>query len=135
MSEISTRIRKLVDDPTVSEIYGAWGILQPIQRNQIRQLCDTCDAFEKALDIEHGRAEEAIREQLPSYAQVCSEDEAIQIGKEYGKKELLNEIVSRLPTDRTFHNSDIQMGYAWAITAVMKLLSEIERGEAPDETM
>lgn len=50
MSRIATRIRGYVNDPTVSDRYGAWGALRPDQRRQIRELCDTCDMFEKVAD-------------------------------------------------------------------------------------
>jgi len=50
MSEISTRIREYVNDPTVSDHYGEWGALRADQRRQIRELCDTCDMYEKAAD-------------------------------------------------------------------------------------
>lgn len=50
MSEISTRIRSYVNDPSISKDYGAWGALRPDQRKQIRKLCDECDMFEKAAD-------------------------------------------------------------------------------------
>lgn len=50
MSRISTRIRAYVDDPSVSDHYGEWGILRADQRRLIRKLCDVCDAFEKTAD-------------------------------------------------------------------------------------
>lgn len=50
MSRIATRIRGYVNDPSVSDHYGEWGALRPDQRRQIRELCDTCDMFEKAAD-------------------------------------------------------------------------------------
>ena len=174
MSELSTRIRKLVNDPTVSEVYGAWGMLQPIQRKQIREVCDTCDNFEstaddlyytllgvmhsvdkwldgdelkqhevnraatmreKTLQIIEGQTREiislqrAVNNSLPSGVQACSEEEAMKIGYERGRaaatKELLDEINRRLPTDKQFNNCDIQLGYAWAMTAVQRLLSDI----------
>ena len=50
MSRISDRIRSYVDDFDTSEHYGEWGILRKDQRREIRRLCDTCDAFERAAD-------------------------------------------------------------------------------------
>lgn len=55
--KLSHRIRGYVDDPesTGRLYYGEWGALRPDQRRMIRQLCDECDAFEKAADqlVEH----------------------------------------------------------------------------------
>jgi len=48
-------------------------------------------------------------------------------------EELLKEIERRLPTDKEFHNSAIQLGYAWAMTAVQCLLNEIKAERCPDE--
>ena len=50
MSRIADKIRAYVNDPTVAEQYGAWGILRHDQRRLIRELCDTCDMFEKTAD-------------------------------------------------------------------------------------
>jgi hypothetical protein len=50
MSEISTRLREFVNDPSVSDHYGEWGALRPDQRRQIRELCDVCDGYERAAD-------------------------------------------------------------------------------------
>lgn len=50
MSRISDKIRAYVNDLSVSDHFGAWGILRPDQRRQIRELCDTCDMFEKTAD-------------------------------------------------------------------------------------
>lgn len=51
-------------------------------------------------------------------------------------KELLDEIERRLPTDKTFNSSDIQIGYAWAMSSVMRMLNEIRAERLPsDETM
>ena len=50
MSRIADKIRAYVNDPTVAEHYGAWGILRHDQRRLIRELCDTCDMFEKTAD-------------------------------------------------------------------------------------
>ena len=50
MSRIADKIRAYVNDYSVSEHYGEWGILRPDQRRQIRELCDTCDMFEKTAD-------------------------------------------------------------------------------------
>ena len=50
MSRIADKIREYVNDPDVSDHYGEWGILRPYQRRLIRELCDTCDAFERHLD-------------------------------------------------------------------------------------
>lgn len=50
MSKISTRIRAYVNDPSVADDYGKWGALRPDQRRQIRELCDTCDEFERTAD-------------------------------------------------------------------------------------
>ena len=51
MSRISDQIRAYVDDPDVAERYGAWGALRPDQRRLIRNLCDTCDMYEKTADL------------------------------------------------------------------------------------
>lgn len=50
MSRISDQIRAYVDDPDVAIHYGAWGVLRPDQRRLIRNLCDTCDMYEKVAD-------------------------------------------------------------------------------------
>ena len=50
MSRISDRIRSYVDDFDTSDHYGEWGILRKDHRREIRRLCDTCDAFERAAD-------------------------------------------------------------------------------------
>lgn len=50
MSEIADKIRAYVNDTTVSDHYGDWGILRRDQRILIRKLCDTCDMFERAAD-------------------------------------------------------------------------------------
>ena len=50
MSEISSKVRKFVNDYSVSDHYGEWGILRPDQRKTIRKLCDTCDMFEETAD-------------------------------------------------------------------------------------
>ena len=50
MSAISKRIREYVNDPSVSDHYGRWGILNRDQRREIRKLCDACDMFEEAAD-------------------------------------------------------------------------------------
>ena len=50
MSEISSKVRKLVNDYSVSDHYGEWGILRVDQRKTIRKLCDTCDMFEETAD-------------------------------------------------------------------------------------
>ena len=50
MSRISDQIRAYVDDPDVAIHYGAWGALRPDQRRLIRNLCDTCDMYEKVAD-------------------------------------------------------------------------------------
>ena len=55
MSEISTRIRKYlnnpeVNDPEVTKHYGRWCMFNRDQRRQIRELCNTCDMFEKTAD-------------------------------------------------------------------------------------
>ena len=50
MSRIADKIRAYVNDYSVSEHYGEWGILRPDQRRLIRELCDTCDMFEKTAD-------------------------------------------------------------------------------------
>lgn len=51
MSRISSRVRAYVNDPSVSDHYGEWGILREDQRRTIRNLCDTCDMFEETADI------------------------------------------------------------------------------------
>lgn len=61
MSEISSKVREFVNDYSVSDHYGEWGILRPHQRQIIRKLCDTCDMFEKTADelyIENKRLKE-----------------------------------------------------------------------------
>ena len=50
MSEISSKVRKFVNDYSVSDHYGEWGILRADQRKTIRKLCDTCDMFEETAD-------------------------------------------------------------------------------------
>ena len=50
MSEISSKVRKLVNDYSVSDHYGEWGILRADQRKTIRKLCSTCDMFEETAD-------------------------------------------------------------------------------------
>ena len=50
MSEISSKVREFVNDYSVSDHYGVWGILRADQRKIIRKLCDTCDMFEKTAD-------------------------------------------------------------------------------------
>lgn len=64
MSEISSKVREFVNDYSVSDHYGAWGILRVDQRQTIRKLCDTCDMFEKTADklyVENKRLKEKIR--------------------------------------------------------------------------
>jgi hypothetical protein len=64
MSEISSKVREFVNDYSVSDHYGAWGILRADQRQTIRKLCDTCDMFEKTADklyIENKRLKKEIR--------------------------------------------------------------------------
>lgn len=63
MSEISSKVRDFVNDCSVSDHYGAWGILRADQRKTIRNLCDTCDMFEETADklyIENKRLKEEI---------------------------------------------------------------------------
>lgn len=63
MSEISSKVRKFVNDCSVSDHYGEWGILRADQRQTIRKLCDACDIFEKTADklyIENKRLKEEI---------------------------------------------------------------------------
>lgn len=68
MSRIATRIRGYVNGPPVSEHYGEWGALRPDQRRQIRELCDTCDMFEKAADEFAKRSKWiSVEERLPEY--------------------------------------------------------------------
>lgn len=50
MSGISDLIRKCVDDPSVSDRYGKWGVLTRTQRKMIRELCDACDMYERTAD-------------------------------------------------------------------------------------
>ena len=50
MSEISSKVRKFVNDYSVSDHYGEWGILRADQRKTIRKPCDTCDMFEETAD-------------------------------------------------------------------------------------
>ena len=50
MSRIADKIRAYVNDYSVAKHYGEWGILRPDQRRLIRELCDTCDMFEKTAD-------------------------------------------------------------------------------------
>lgn len=50
MSKIADRIRSYVNDQDVADHYGEWGILRRDQRRLIRELCDTCDAFERTAD-------------------------------------------------------------------------------------
>lgn len=50
MSDISNKIREYVNDHSVSDHYGQWGILTPDQRKKIRRLCDICDVFEVTAD-------------------------------------------------------------------------------------
>ena len=64
MSEISSKVRKLVNDYSVSDHYGEWGILRADQRKTIRKLCDICDMFEETADklyIENKRLKEEIK--------------------------------------------------------------------------
>lgn len=64
MSEISSKVREFVNDYSVSDHYGTWGILRADQRKTIRKLCDTCDVFEKTADklyIENKRLKEEIK--------------------------------------------------------------------------
>jgi hypothetical protein len=64
MSEISSKVREYVNDCSVSDHYGKWGILRREQRKIIRKLCDTCDMFEKSADklyIENKRLKEEIK--------------------------------------------------------------------------
>ena len=63
MSEISSKVRDLVNDCSVSDHYGSWGILRADQRKTIRNLCDTCDMFEETADklyIENKKLKEEI---------------------------------------------------------------------------
>lgn len=63
MSEISSKVREFVNDCSVSDHYGEWGILRADQRKTIRKLCDTCDMFEEIADklhIENKRLKEEI---------------------------------------------------------------------------
>ena len=67
MSEISSKVRELVNDYSVSDHYGAWGILRADQRKTIRKLCDICDMFEEMADklyIENKRLKEEIEKVL-----------------------------------------------------------------------
>lgn len=50
LSDISDKIREYVNDCSVSDHYGRWGILTPEQRKTIRRLCDICDVFEATAD-------------------------------------------------------------------------------------
>ena len=64
MSEISSKVREFVNDYSVSDHYGEWGILRADQRQTIRKLCDACDMLEKTADklyIENKRLKEEIR--------------------------------------------------------------------------
>lgn len=47
-------------------------------------------------------------------------------------EKLLDEIYRRLPTNKQFNNCDIQLGYAWAMTAVQRLLNEIREERLQD---
>lgn len=63
MSEISSKVREFVNDYSVSDHYGEWGILRADQRQTIRKLCDICDMFEEIADklhIENKRLKEEI---------------------------------------------------------------------------
>jgi hypothetical protein len=63
MSEISSKVREFINDCSVPDRYGVWGILRADQRKTIRKLCDTCDMFEKTADklyIENKRLKEEI---------------------------------------------------------------------------
>ena len=63
MSEISSKVRGFVNDYSVSDHFGAWGILRADQRRTIRKLCDTCDMFEETADklyIENKKLKEEI---------------------------------------------------------------------------
>ena len=51
MSRISDYVRRKVEDLSVSDRYGDWGMLTRVQRKKIRELCDLCDSFERELDI------------------------------------------------------------------------------------
>jgi hypothetical protein len=63
MSTVSSRVRELVNDCSVSDHYGKWGALRADQRQTIRSLCDTCDMFEETADrlyIENKRLKEEL---------------------------------------------------------------------------
>lgn len=63
MSEISSKIRKYVNDYSVSDHYGVWGILRPDQRAKIRKLCDACDMFEETAD-KYYKENQTLKEEL-----------------------------------------------------------------------
>ena len=50
MSKIADRVRAYVNSHYVVDRYDEWGILSRDQRLLIRELCDTCDMFERAAD-------------------------------------------------------------------------------------
>jgi hypothetical protein len=81
MSKISDHIRACVDDTSVSDHYGEWGILNPRQRILIRNLCDVCDMYEKTADL-------AVAERA---ANVAGFIEQIAKIKRDTAKEILNE--------------------------------------------
>lgn len=91
--KLSHRIRGYVDDPesTGRLYYGEWGALRPDQRRMIRQLCDECDAFEKAADqlVEHYetiiREKDAEIERLTAYNAnlICANTDITNRHKDY----------------------------------------------------
>lgn len=42
-------------------------------------------------------------------------------------KELLSDIERRLPLNSTFNNRDIQIGFAWAMSSVMRILNTLKK--------
>lgn len=60
----------------------------------------------RAADLQEQCAEFAKR-QLPSYCRVCSEEEAINIGREYGKTEVAREIFSEMDELLSSYSSHI----------------------------
>lgn len=87
MSRISDQIRAYVNDPDVSEHYGAWGALRPDQRRLIRNLCDTCDMYEKVADSALMEREE-LKKAYANYEETT--------GLKQAKQEVIDKFVSRL---------------------------------------
>lgn len=100
--KLSHRIRGYVDDPesTGRLYYGEWGALRPDQRRMIRQLCDECDAFEKAADqlVEH--YETIIREKDAEIERLMREKTALECvvatARNQGRAEAITEFADRL---------------------------------------